>query len=328
MDNYMIFRLFRNNKKNVPCGQPAAENDHNIIEISESINDAFCGLILGIQSKIDQDMSAFEKKVLAKIRHYLSRPDDQHHLIPRLPRIIPQLMSSLKKEEDSIAFIVDLVKKDAALVSEVIRLANSPYYRVNCKINSIERAVSIIGINGLKELVVRACLRPLLDLHSGHFVRMSGLLLWDYGERCALVANCLAAKSYTDQFHAYLSGIIQYTGYIVVLKIIDQCFTGEESPNSVAFYKNLAKLVSHMTYSIGKEWAFPDEVISLLKCQADGSIINNFEDDSAKNLFVACAVAKESVLLKKRIIAQSSMAAVLPTSLDCMSFTNKSKNSN
>lgn len=316
----MIMRFFKRSK-NLRRGQrddsEYAEKITELVDISGAINKEFYGMILGVQSPIVQDLSSFEKKVLTKIRLYLNQSNDQNSLIPRLPTIIPQLMSSLRTDENSLV-VVDLVKKDATLVSEVIRLANSPYYRLHRKIDSIERAVSIIGLNGLRELVVRACLRPLLDLRSGHFVRISGTLLWDYAERCALLADYLASRSDIDRFHAYLIGIVQYTGYIVVLRIIDQYFTGIEVPRSLLFQKKLAQLVMWMTHKIAKEWMFPKEVLRVLKLQADESIINNLTDRLTQTIFVACEVAKESFLLERGISQQSKLPKVLPESLDCM----------
>jgi hypothetical protein len=131
-------RITRGKKRKKPNNGP--------ISISPKVIDAaFYGLILGVQSPIDSDLNYFEKSVLRQLDQLLASDISRSSLVPRLPAVIPQVMGTLRDPSSSSADLASQIGRDAVLVSEVIRLANSPYYRIAQKITTLERAVFALG---------------------------------------------------------------------------------------------------------------------------------------------------------------------------------------
>jgi HD-like signal output (HDOD) protein len=50
--------------------------------------------------------------------------------------------------------IVDMVEKDQAIAAKVLKVANSTFYRRIKEISTIRDAVVVLGLNGLKSIVL------------------------------------------------------------------------------------------------------------------------------------------------------------------------------
>jgi HD-like signal output (HDOD) protein len=235
----------------------------------KAIDATFYGLILGVQSPIDSKLNGFEKKVLRELGQLLTSDISHSSLVPRLPAVIPRVMGTLRDQSSSTADLATQLGRDAVLVNEVIRLANSPYYRVGKKIGSLERAVFVLGRVGVRQLIANAAFKPLINLNSGHFTKLSGTILWDQSEKTAIACDCMAKREKSDRFNAYLMAIVQNVGFTVALQILDRNFDGSQAPSSELFQERLIKRSRELSLLIAKEWGFPAAVLQALESQID-----------------------------------------------------------
>ncbi len=70
--------------------------------------------------------------------------------LPPFSPILNRLIASLASEDVSFAKIADLIEKDTALAGNILRLVNSALYGFSGTINSIRHAVSLLGLNKLR----------------------------------------------------------------------------------------------------------------------------------------------------------------------------------
>jgi HD-like signal output (HDOD) protein len=233
------------------------------------IDAAFYGLVLGVQSPIDSSLNGFEKKALRELDRLLTSDIAHSNLVPRLPAVIPRVMGVLRDASSSSADLASQLGRDAVLVSEVIRLANSPYFRVGKQIASLERAVFVLGRVGVRQLVANAAFKPLINLTSGHFTKLSGTTLWDQSEKTAIACDCMAKAQRVDRFNAYLMAIVANVGFTVALQILDRNFDGSEAPHSKLFHERLINRSRELSWIIARQWGFPAVVLEALESQID-----------------------------------------------------------
>ncbi len=74
--------------------------------------------------------------------------------IPQFPQHIVQALYTLNNPNSNFNDISYIIKKDPALIADILKLVNSPLYALPKKIASIEEAVRIIGLKGLKNLII------------------------------------------------------------------------------------------------------------------------------------------------------------------------------
>ena len=101
--------------------------------------------------------------------------------IPRLPSFAVTLPTRLFEERTTVREIAETIKQDPSLLGMVMKRINSPYYGFRNKISDIDRAVVLIGFNGLYQLVVSEGARKTMpdrqyfrDLHT-HMVAISNI---------------------------------------------------------------------------------------------------------------------------------------------------------
>jgi HD-like signal output (HDOD) protein len=252
----------KHNKKTIP-------NQKSDGIILSQLDTAFYELILGIEPTTDCDLNAFEKKSLNELDELLKSDISHSNLVPRLPAVIPKVMVTLRDQSSSAADLASELGRDAVLVSEVIRLSNTPYYNTGQEISSLERAVFVLGQTGVRQLVANAALKPMINLNSGHFTKLCGTTLWDHSEKTAIICDCMAKQEKIDRFNAYLMAVVQNVGFTVILRLLDRNHDGSQAPRSKLFQERLINHSRKLSWLITKEWGFPEPVIDALKSQID-----------------------------------------------------------
>jgi HD-like signal output (HDOD) protein len=119
---------------------------------------------------------------------------DQKTQIPTLPVVLNNIMKAVSNELVSASDLADFISKDPAIANKVLRLANSAYYRSSGKVDSIMRAIVVIGFNEIVSLAISMGVFSTLSKSNLH-----GLLdpndLWLHSIGCSFAAKELVRKS-------------------------------------------------------------------------------------------------------------------------------------
>lgn len=209
-----------------------------------------------------------ENQVLDALAAILASQQSGAALVRRLPGLLPQLLQSLRSDNFSGAQLSRTISNDVVLVAAVIRMANTSFKGSGTTITSVEHAVMLIGQEGLRHLITSVAFRPIIDLNSGQYTRLLAPRIWDQSERCAVANRVLAEAMGIDPFEAFLAGLVQNVGLIVTLRIMDQESRGEKELGSEMFCARLVRDARILTCSIGREWNFPDSVVTAIAEQA------------------------------------------------------------
>lgn len=128
--------------------------------------------------------------------------------IPTLPPIAMKVMNLIQDDFASLSILEETISRDQGFVTRLLRIANSPYYGQNRKIDDIKQALLLIGFETLKSLIVATALR---DIHRkfGVFEQR----LWEHSLGVALCASLIAMVT---QLHkpdeALVCGLIHDVG--------------------------------------------------------------------------------------------------------------------
>lgn len=249
-----------------PIVRPPSQHQletQSIHPVDLDAEEAFFSFILGVDTFLDTPPSTLEKLLVQQLDQMLSAEIFDEQVVPRLPTVVPQLLNALRSDDVSGKGLAEQVGRDPVLVGEVIRIANSAYYQTTQKINSLERAVVIIGRVGLQRLIANVLMRPIFNVQGGRIGQRAGQYLWSQSERCALACSYLS-RGLHEPFDAYLAGIACKTGLIVAVRIMDQLGIKKELPHSHAFYQMLLLRTKQLSLRIAESWEFPERVLEAL----------------------------------------------------------------
>jgi HD-like signal output (HDOD) protein len=210
-----------------------------------------------------------ETAILDQVRALAARPGDAAELVPRVPEVIPKLLQSLAEEDVSASELSRLVVQDVVLVAEVIREANSAYYRPMTQVKTVEAAIMMLGQNGLRMLLARVAFRPVIKMQAEGFSKRAAPHVWGQSERCALAASLVAPGLTAGVFEAYLAGLMQNVGLIVAFRLADRLCQNGTVPGSTDFGIELLACGRQMSAGIARHWEFPAEVTEAIEHAGD-----------------------------------------------------------
>jgi HD-like signal output (HDOD) protein len=203
---------------------------------------------------------AAETGILTELARLAHDPVRAGALVPRVPAVVPQLLKSLRDDSVSGLELARQIARDAVLVAEVIREANSPYFRSGRPVTTIDGAVMVLGENGLRILLARVAFRPIINMQGGRaadrIVRLAAPRLWLHADACALAASLLAPELGADPFEAYLAGLVLDVGLLVAFRLIEQ-LGHPVVPQSDAFCEGLLAGARELSAGIAAHWELP-----------------------------------------------------------------------
>ena len=150
---------------------------------------------------------------------------DQPNYAPRRPMQLPKLMRAINDETASRREFSQIIAGDPALAGNLLRLANSPFYRRSPQaIESLDRAVDMLGTEGLRSMIAAALLQPAFRISGGSFVQF-GDVTWEHSLYAAAAAEGDAELvENADPFAAQLLALIMGLATIVIFSVAQNEF--------------------------------------------------------------------------------------------------------
>jgi diguanylate cyclase (GGDEF)-like protein len=74
--------------------------------------------------------------------------------LPSPPAIAVRILEAVKRDDGSWKAFARIIQSDPALSAKILRIANSSYYLMSNRANSIEKALPILGLNALKNIAL------------------------------------------------------------------------------------------------------------------------------------------------------------------------------
>ncbi len=233
------------------------------------IEHEYCSYLLGVNSPLDVPLNGFETQVLAGVEGLLASREAVCDALPRLPDVLPKLMKALRDERASWEEIARVVGQDALLVAEVLRLANSPCFRVAAKITCLEQVVMQLGLVGLREVVITVSLKPIMKLEGGHYYQHVGRKIWPQSLAAAVACRSLAQSLGGSRFEAYVAGLVHNVGMVLVVQTLQALSQGTEAPRSIQFRKRIQQSVKRLSCLVARQWELPAESVAALQDQVE-----------------------------------------------------------
>lgn len=208
--------------------------------------------------------------VFQAVAKVLERIEARPEYFPRRPSLLPKLMATVNDSDASLKEISGIIAQDPALTANLLRIANSPLYRVsNTPIESIDRAVTMVGVTGIRSIIATALVQPLMAAGSGAFNKFPELC-WEHTLYSALTAETHATQiERTEPFVSQLVGLLYGLSAIMVFRIVRDQFAAHSelkpSPGSVA--RLLETWVAPTAGRIAASWELPERLQYALESQ-------------------------------------------------------------
>lgn len=133
-----------------------------------------------------------------------------------LPEVHVRLIEALHSENSSPQELATIIGRDPSLAAKLLKLVNSPYYGSRTPVDTISRAVAMVGQTELTSLVLGlAALSAFSDIAPGLWDMRA---FWRHAAGCGVYASLLsAACPGTDPDRVFVGGLLHDIGQLVIL---------------------------------------------------------------------------------------------------------------
>jgi diguanylate cyclase (GGDEF)-like protein len=195
--------------------------------------------------------------------------------LPTLPTVASKLISLTAKEDATLADIGELVSRDISLSAKILKVSNSAFYSFSQQIGSIQQAVSILGMNAVRSLVLSF---SFLNIKGGKTAsRFQFEKFWEKSLASAVAARLILEKTKgVDPEEGFVSGLLQNLGELIlartfpveydkVLQEIDE----NQRNTCVAEQSVFAADHTLIGTKVARSWGFPESLLAPIEFHHD-----------------------------------------------------------
>lgn len=182
-------------------------------------------------------------------------------VLPTLPEVALQVREVVDDPNATAAQLADIIVTDAALSARLLKVANSALYRGRVPIESVQMAVSRLGLSMVRNLVTSLVMEQMFQATNN---RLDKRLreLWEHTTKVAAASQVLASKLpgiKTDE--AMLAGLIHAIGILPILMKADE--DGDLIRDSQRLDQIIDNIYPKLGAKILKNWEFSPELIEV-----------------------------------------------------------------
>jgi diguanylate cyclase (GGDEF)-like protein len=148
--------------------------------------------------------------------------------LPSLPAIAVKIIQEIRKDKSSIGKLADIISVDPALTAKMLKVANSSFYGLSYKIDSVQGAINVLGLEAIKNIalsfvIVKGFKRDSVDAFNQE-------LFWKRSVTAAVCAEMMASRLKANRDDIFVTALLMDIGVLVMylgrpeeyLRVIDE----------------------------------------------------------------------------------------------------------
>ncbi|WP_028582877.1 sensor domain-containing diguanylate cyclase [Desulfogranum mediterraneum] len=192
----------------------------------------------------------------------------QSQELPTLPVVASRLLSLTAREETTLADIANLISQDVGLSAKILRVANSSFYSFPQQIATINQAVSVLGTNAVRSLVLSFSFLSLNRRKKKSLFNFRKF--WEESLIAAAAAKLILEQlDDSDNEEIFISGLLQNLGQLIFATTLpeeyDQILAelkNDPDQDEVALEKRFIGISHSLAgYAVAQRWGFPDSLL-------------------------------------------------------------------
>jgi phosphoserine phosphatase RsbU/P len=205
--------------------------------------------------------------------------------LPAPPQAALALIKACSRPNVSNQELAKLASSDLILSAELLRVVNTPFFGFSGKVQSVARAIVLLGIRALKSLVL--CLAVRDALKPDALANFDVVSYWENALRHATAARLLGRVARLDADECFTAGLLQDFGLLVLFHL---------NPETASRWSELSLLDPDARYAaereifgtqhdtvvalLAKAWGLPDELAAAVGKHHAAFPVGSFDEAS------------------------------------------------
>ncbi len=205
--------------------------------------------------------------------------------LPTLPTVASKLITLTSKEDTTLGDIADLVSQDISISTKILKVSNSAFYSFPQQIGSIKQAVSILGMNAVRSLVLSFSFLSIKGNNADS--RFKFTRFWEKSLASAVASKLILERvKGADTEEIFISGLLQNLGELILAKTFPDKYnsvleTTEDNQYDTIGAERTTFGADHtfIGTEVARAWGFPEVLILPLQHHHDPS---SYKGDNEK----------------------------------------------
>jgi len=220
--------------------------------------------------------------------------------LPTLPTVASRLISLTSKEDTTLSDIADLVSQDISLSAKILKVSNSAFYSFPQQVGSIQQAVSILGTNAVRSLVLSF---SFLTIKSGKKSSQFNFeKFWEQSLASAVASRLILEKvNDANTEEIFISGLLQNLGELIFARTFPDEYDKVLAAIEEDQHDRIGTEISifgadhcYIGHEVAKHWGFPPILLVPILHHHDPS---SYQGDNQKILLTTKAVYLSDLLI-------------------------------
>jgi len=183
-------------------------------------------------------------------------------LLPVLDEIAVSIQQEVAKNDTDINLIEKLICNDPSLTSQVLKTANSTFYKGLSKVSTVLNAIVRLGASEVSNIVMFVTQKK--NFYSKDpFCRDIMEELWRHSTGCAVGAQWIAKESHSQALshEAFTAGLLHDIGKLFLIKVVEMINLSEKTdkkPSKELLNEVMFSFHAERGYSLLKKWNLPE----------------------------------------------------------------------
>lgn len=188
-----------------------------------------------------------------------------------LPSVGARVNKMVEDPTTTATEIGKVISQDPALTARLLRVANSAFYGLSSQVNTVSRAVAVIGSKRVRDLVLATSTISAFEGIPNKLVSMENF--WRHSLYCGTAAQLLAEqRRIHDPETMFIAGLLHDIGQLVLFRKLPKeakqvLMLSLEGPDDLALHKAEQQVLGFDHAQLGgallRQWHFPE---SLIEC--------------------------------------------------------------
>jgi diguanylate cyclase (GGDEF)-like protein len=192
--------------------------------------------------------------------------------LPTLPGIAIKILEAVQKERPDLQEIAKILSTDPPLSAEVLKLINSPFFGLTRKVTSVFHAVSMLGMNVVKNMALSfALIKNFSGNGEGDFDYPR---FWKYSLTTAIAARMIAEKvSRETSEDAFFLGLLHDMGRLALARCLPDQYrlvVQEATAGNCSEYQAENQILGFDHMAVGRHlarsWGLPSKFWQPIGC--------------------------------------------------------------
>jgi HD-like signal output (HDOD) protein len=190
-----------------------------------------------------------------------------------LPEIYFRVRDVIDDPDSTMDDLANVLKLDPAISARLLRIVNSPLYGFHKQIDTISRAVSIVGMQAINDLVAATTVGRTF---SGMPIQLMDVpMFWRKSVLCALLAGKIAKScGIEDSERFFIEGLLRDIGHFVLYQTVPQRAQSAlieagylETSLAEVEQSNIGCDFAEIGAELIRSWGMPVQIEQAVRCQ-------------------------------------------------------------